>query len=297
MWPAGSLAAAFLDALPEALRTPYAAYAGLADELARLAGDARAAEVAVDDAAFVAAVALRIDPDALPERALGGVRAGELALALACARGEPAALARFDALLREAIDRAAARFRDAPIQRDDLRQAIRERLLVATDGTLPRIATYQGRGDLRSWLRMVATRYLIDATRADAARPDRAVADERLTELAGAGDDPELAFLKQHYRAEFRAAFATALSALPPRDRNILRHRYLDNLEVAELATLYGLHRVSMSRTLTRIRDQLLAAIRTDFLVRVGLGRDDLDEVIALIASQLELSLSGLLRR
>jgi RNA polymerase sigma-70 factor (ECF subfamily) len=154
----GSLAAVFRDARPEALRSTYGADAALADELARLVADARASEAAVDEAAFVAAVALRVDPDAEPARALGGMRAGDLVLALACARGEPAALARFDVELREAIDRAAARFRDAPIQRDELRQAIRERLLVATDGALPRVASYQGRGDLRCWVRRVGTR-------------------------------------------------------------------------------------------------------------------------------------------
>src|SRR5262249_32321867 len=136
-------------------------------------------------------------------------------------------------------------------------------------------------------------RYLVDVVRADSARPERAGGDDQLADVATAGDDPELAFLKHQYREQFRAAFAAAVAALEPRDRNILRHRYVDGLEVNELATIYGLHRVSMSRTLSRIRDELLAGIGRN----LHTAGDELESIMALIASQLELSLSGLLRR
>ena len=294
--PLESLATAFVDALPEASRAAYRADGGLAERLGALVETARAATPVVDELAFVTAVAVRVDADAAPEQALGTIRAGDLALALACARGDAGALAQLEGELVPQVELALSRFRGTTITRDELLQAIRERLLVAQPGAAARIASYQGRGDLRSWLRMVATRYLIDLTRSDAARPDRVAADDRLADIAGRTDDPELAFLKRQYRAEFRAAFGAALGRLEPRDRNILRHRYLDGLEVGELAAIYGIHRVSMSRTLGRIRDQLLADIRSDFLRRAGLGRDELDEVMAMIASQLELSLSGLLR-
>ena len=293
----GATERAFLAALPEASRDAYLAYGRLPGALAQLLASACEVVPALDPRQFVEDLAHRIDPGLSPEEALGMVRAGELALAMACARGEPAAIARFETELFDQLALAVQRFRNAAVTLDELRQAMRDRLFVAAPGQLPRIASYQGRGDLRSWVRMATTRYLIDVVRADAARPDPPLGDDQLIDAAARGDDPELAFLKRQYRDEFRAAFAAALSALEPRERNILRHRYLDGLEVAELATIYGLHRVSMSRALTRIRDQLLATIRRDFLRRVGIGREELDEVIALIASQLELSLSGLLRR
>jgi RNA polymerase sigma-70 factor (ECF subfamily) len=223
-------------------------------------------------------------------------RAADLALAQACARGEPHALVRFERELFGEIDAAHARFRNVSLTRDELRQAMRDRLFVARDGAPPRIASYQGRGDLRAWVRMATTRYLVDVVRAESARPDRPAGDDHFADAATSSDDPELAFLKRQYRAEFRAAFAAALSALDARDRNILRHRYIDGLEVNELATIYDIHRVSMSRTLARIRDDLLAGIRRELLKRMGSAGDDMDSLMRLIASQLELSLSGLLR-
>lgn len=287
--------ATFLAALDPALRETYAAYAELPAALARIVDEP--AEPALDVARFLGDVAMRLDADLPPDRALRAIRAADLALATACARGEPAALARFEQELTSQTAIVHGRSRGTPITLDELRQAMRDRLFVAGPGGAPRIASYLGRGDLRAWLRMVTVRYLVDVVRADAARPDRPAGDDELLDRASGGDDPELAFLKRQYRTEFRAAFEIALAALEPRDRNILRHRFLDGLEVAEVAMIYGMHRVSMSRVLGRLRDDLLAGIRREFLRRLGVGADELDSIMGLIGSQLELSLSGLLRR
>lgn len=288
----------FLAALAPAQHDRYAAWTDLAPTLAQLVADATASEPRLDVARFLGDVALRVDPEAPPDKALRGLRAADLALATGCARGEPEALARFDRELAGQIAIVFARHRTAPITLDELQQAMRDRLFVATGGAAPRIASYLGRGDLQAWVRMVTVRYLLDVSRAEAARPDRVGGgDDALVDLATAGDDPELAFLKRQYRADFSAAFRDVLARLDARDRNILRHRYLDGLEVAEVATIYGMHRVSMSRALSRIRDDLLSGIRREFLRRLGVGADELDSIMALIGSQLELSLSGLLRR
>lgn len=225
------------------------------------------------------------------------MRPAELALAQACARGLPGALERLEAETFAEVDAAWTRFRDPPLDRGELRQALREHLFVGAGDRPARIAGYEGRGALRAWVRMAATRYMLDEVRARAVRPDRpGGSDAALAELATAGDDPELGFLKRTYRADFRAAFSEALAALEPRARNILRHRYLDGLEVGELAALYGLHRVSMSKTLTRIRDELHDGVRRAFMKKLGVDRAELDSIMALIGSHLEVSLGGLLR-
>jgi RNA polymerase sigma-70 factor (ECF subfamily) len=286
--------AAFLAALPGEVRERYAGSPELEALLAQLV--ATAAVAAGDVARFLGDVAARLPPDEPPARALAAIRAADLALATACARGEPAALARFEAAYADQVAQAHRRYRGAPVTLDELRQAVRERLLVAAPGTAPRIASYQGRGELGAWVRMVAVRHLLDLVRADGARPDRPGGDDAFADRAIAGDDPELAFLKRQYRDAFRAAFGRALAGLEPRDRNILRHRYLDGLEVAEVATIYGMHRVSMSRVLGRLRDELLSAVRREFLGKLGLGAEELEGVMGLIGSQLELSLSRLLK-
>jgi RNA polymerase sigma-70 factor (ECF subfamily) len=281
---------AFMAALAPELRTIYEARTDLDDELVRLVADARAADPDVDATRLAEDIAARCDG----HESLSTLRAADLALAAACARGEPKALARFEAQLFGQIDAAYAQLRPATVTLDELRQAMRDRLFVA-DGA-PRIASYRGRGDLRSWVRMAATRFLIDLVRADSARPDRPAGDEQLADVATTAYDPEIAFLKHTYRNEFRAAFSDALAALEPRERNVLRLRYLDGLEVAEVARVYRVHRVSMSRTLAKIRTSLLAAIHETLVKRLDVDRDELDSIMTLIHSQLDVTLGGLLR-
>lgn len=219
-------------------------------------------------------------------------RPEELALARACAAGDASAIARFEREHFGVIDVVARRGR---MDADELKQIVRERLFVAPPGEQPRIATYTGTGALAGWVRVVATRALIDAQRAEGARPDQPSGDDALADAATPGIDAELTFLKERYREHFRAAFREALGALTARERNLLRHRYLDGVDVAALATIYGLHRVSASRTLTRIRETLLAKVRDGMMARLGVDAGELDSIMGLIGSQLESSLSGLL--
>lgn len=295
--PSQPIEVLFLSAVDPAQHAKYATCSELVPILAQLVADATASNPLLDVARFLRDVATRLDLEAAPDKALRSVRAADLALATACARGEQDALERFDREMSGQIAIVFGRHRGVPITVDELQQAMRDRLFVADGDAAPRIASYLGRGDLQAWVRMVTVRYLLDVVRAEAARPDRLGRDDALVDLATAGDDPELAYLKRQYRADFSAAFKSVLATLDARDRNILRHRYLDGLEVAEVATLYGMHRVSMSRVLGRIRDTLLSGIRREFLRRLGVGADELDSIMMLINSQLELSLSGLLRR
>src|SRR4051812_24216026 len=116
----------------------------------------------------------------------------DLYLACACARGNPAALRMFDEHLLSAIEP------------DEVRQIVSTKLLVAEPGKLPKIAEYSGRGALRTWLRIVATRTALDL----AQTKGREIPVERdaLEFVVGAGEDPELDYFKQRYAAEFRAA-------------------------------------------------------------------------------------------
>jgi|GEM_PF-4314550 len=66
--------------------------------------------------------------------------------------------------------------------------------------------------------------------------------DDRLVAHGGrdeAGLDPEIAYLKQRYRDEFREAFVAALGALDERQRNVLRQHHLDGMTIDQLGSLH----------------------------------------------------------
>ena len=77
----------------------------------------------------------------------------ELFLAWAASTGDAAAVRTFDARVLPAIDPVVRRIDPTPAFVDEVRQAVRVRLLLGADGAAPRLAAYQGRGPLVAWVR------------------------------------------------------------------------------------------------------------------------------------------------
>ena len=114
--------------------------------------------VAVDIDRFARAVAARLDPQD-PSCSLDAMLTDDLYLACGCAAGDAAALAAFERHCGPAISRAFATVGVSPDERADLGQVLRQRLLVAQAGrAAPRIASYEARGSLPAWVRVVAAR-------------------------------------------------------------------------------------------------------------------------------------------
>jgi RNA polymerase sigma-70 factor, ECF subfamily len=208
--------------------------------------------VSVSEERFVRFVAAKLPTGASVVQALGQLCADDLYLACACAGGDARAIAHLEAHCRSTIDRAAARLGASAEQIDEVRQRTRARLLApraaADEGRAePRIAAFSGRGSLRAWVRVTATHEtlrLLRPGRHELGEEDDDLARELEREpVAG----PELAYFKQLYRDEFKAAFAEAVEALSERDRTVLRQYALDGLSIDSLASLQRVHRARSS--------------------------------------------------
>lgn len=226
----------------------------------------------------------------LPEASLDRVRAADLYLALACARGDARAHQKLDAEVMPKLSAALERFAPA-VDADELQQKLRTRLLLPRGARAPRIASYGGLGSLANWLRAIAVRLALRMTRR---RRAEAATDEHLERLV-ADDDPELGLLRAQYRDAFRTAFRAAFESLSTKDRNVLRLHLLDGLSVDRIAALYGVHRASAFRWLEQVRDRLDLATRRQL---AGDGRmcvSEIDQVLMAMQSQLAVSFRSLL--
>jgi RNA polymerase sigma-70 factor (ECF subfamily) len=229
------------------------------------------------------------------EDPLAGVamlRIDDLWLCLACAAGDPVAIASFDTRVLGRVDAAIAAVDTSADCVDEVKQRLREKLFVARPDRPAKIAAYRGRGSLRSWVRVVAVR----ETLALIERERRIVEpDDALAASLEVGRDPELAFLAAHYREAFRGSFAEALAALPARDRSVLRLQHVDHLTLDQTAAILGVHRATVARWNGRIREELL--VRTKDALARGLRIDaaELESVMRLIQSNLEVSVRRLL--
>ena len=223
-------------------------------------------------------------------RSTGGhdLRGADLFLACACVEGDSRAITAVSEMISEEVTRSARGRSGA----DDVAQTVRVKLLV---GDSPRIAEYAGRGSLRGWLRVVVARAMVDAAR-QGKRRELPADDRELFDLPARGD-PELSFIKDHYREEFRGAFEAALRSLEPSERRLLRHQFADRLSIDQIGALYRIHRATAARQLSRAREELLSRTRRELSKRLELGRAELESVMRLIQSQLHVSLCRLLEQ
>ncbi len=257
------------------------------DGVARFVAAAREAEpdLALDVATFTAHVTTLARDPAVD---LDAASAADVALAWAASRGDPHAIATIERRHMPAARTAVARILGDDRAEDSMQQ-LRARLFVGDDAP-PRITEYRGRGSLPGWLRVVAVRGALSQRRRSKRAEDREVGDDPLIELAGPLD-PELDHLKSRYRGELKAAFQTALTALSARDRNLLRLHFIERLTIDELGVMNQVHRATVARWIAALRDRLFEATREDLTRRLGVDRAEFESLVALVRSQLDVSL------
>jgi RNA polymerase sigma-70 factor (ECF subfamily) len=242
---------------------------------------------------FVAYLWARLPADVPPEFALAQMHTADLYLACACARGDAQAVAAFDEHCLSQLDRVLGKMGIDADASAEVKQEIRRRVLVG-DGRRPEIVDFSGRGDLRSWVRVMAVRQAL--RRQERARRDIAVEDDELLERIVAPENPELDYAKGMYREEFKRAFEAALKALPDRERTLLRQHYIDGLTIDEIGHLYRVHRSTAARLLVRARTRVLAATRAQMMCQLDVQSKDLDSIMRMIRSQIDISLHVLQR-
>ena len=223
----------------------------------------------------------------------GGPCVTDLYLACACSRGDAAALAALEAHVLSVIDPALARLGLPADTTAEVKQRLRTSLLVA-DGGPPGIVQFAGRGNLRGWVRVIAVREAMALTERD--RRLEPLGDDVLAETLLPDSDPELAHLKRFYRAEFRASFAHALGALEDRERLLLRQQLTDGLTVEELGAIHRVHTATAARWLVRARQRVLELTLAQLRQRLAVGHAELDSIMRLIRSQLDVSMGPLAR-
>lgn len=289
----GSLAAVFLAHLPK----PTGSVPD-EQELERLLGELldearqRWPEVRQDPALVVADLARRVPEDTPAPDFLRSARGAELVLAAACARGDRAAIECFEAAYFSEVD-AALHDAGVPVEQiDEIKQILRERFFVGQSDRPPAVTGFTGRGSLRAWVRISAMREVYRIS--DAQKRFARLEEEELGQLAS-GDDVELGVLKQRYRVDFQQAVAEAMAQLTARQRNLLRHSFLDGMSIDQIGRLYQVHRSTAARWLAQAREAVLAATRELLAERLDLDESERDGLFRLVESGLDVSLRTLL--
>ena len=248
---------AFRAALDDEARPRFEGDTTLAETLARLRGGRRrvSRRSSSTPPVFAAELARRLGAAPAPScsRACAPITCTSRSRA---PTATSVAIRRFEAEFLDEVDACARRLRARdgsgrrgaqPPAPDPVRQRAR--------ADRRRCAEYSGRGDLRSYLRVIATRELVRVI--DKRSPRGRDRDESFLDKLSPVSDPELGYLREAYRPDVDAAMRAALAGLGDESRALLRYSLIDGWSVDRIGALYGVHRATAARRVAAAREEL----------------------------------------
>jgi len=218
----------------------------------------------------------------------------DLYLARGCLLGDRAALAVFDRDYLRQSTNIVARLDSSADFIGEVSQALREKLLVGTAESPPRLSQYRGDGPMRGWLAVAAHRLALDMLRKRGRSPVQSRPDTLAQRLCTA-PTAELELLKARHKRDFEEALRAALATLTPRESVILNLSVVEGLSLQRIAKVYNVDQSTVWRWLSRARAQILMSIRSILHERLGMEPSDIRSLVGLIGSQVDVSLAGLL--
>jgi RNA polymerase sigma-70 factor (ECF subfamily) len=252
----------------------------------RLCREARAERWGVSVDAFAAALdasaerafsGRSADADAVA-RYLNGLHLADLALASACASGEPSAWDHFVLEFRPILYRSADALDPSGSARE-LADSLYADLygVDERDGARRSLFRYfHGRSSLATWLRAVLSQRFIDRVRAFRRLEPLADEQEPLETREERAPDPDRA----RYLTLIQRALTVAVGALAARDRLRLSSYYVRQLTLAQVGRLLKEHEATVSRQLARTRITIRQAVE-HYLTAAGLSPDEVAECFA----------------
>lgn len=203
------------------------------------------------------------------------LRVEELALARACAAGNERAWEDFMIRYREKLHDAALAITKEDSKARELAGSIYADLYGTPnrDGQrVSKLSYYSGRGSLEGWLRTVLAQRHVNEYRGSR----RTVSLDEETEAGKqfATRDPEPVTAVD---PRLNRATDEAFAAISAEDRCILAYYFLDDLTLAKIARILGVHESTISRRL----EKLVKSLRRDILARLvksGMSRRQAEE-------------------
>jgi RNA polymerase sigma-70 factor (ECF subfamily) len=260
----------------------------LADTLAR--ARAKFPGIGLADGEYIRHIATRLDVSKALGEALATLHTADLYLACACARGDRRAILLFEEHCVRPATAALAQRGIPPDVTEEVKQDIRERMLVG-DGS-PKILLYDGTGGIRQWLRVSLVRDAVHMSKRR--RRDQPLTFDLIAAPA-AEDSPEVTYFKKRYRADYKTAFELAIRELDARQRALLRQHYILGMTVDEIGSVYEVHRATAGRWVTAAREDLMAKARRQLAAQLRVPRAEVEAIVQMIESQLDVSLQRLL--
>jgi RNA polymerase sigma-70 factor len=237
-------------------------------------------------------------PDADVRRFVAELRAEELCLAIACARGDESAWEDFvrdyKGFVEQYARQVAFRYRWSQTTADDLVETVWGDLYglrSAEEGRASKFAAYAGIGSLRGWLRAVLYQTAVDHYR----RHRESVPLEDVENVVRERRR-ESGPLADRYAVAAREAVARALADLEPEQKVVLAYYYFDDMTLKQIGQLFGVHEATASRWIARAQTSIRKAVERILKKDFGFNAAQIEACLASAARGEGLDVRGLVR-
>lgn len=194
----------------------------------------------------------------------------DLYLSLGCARGNEAAWRRFSKFYDKYIHDVARFVCSTREAARELGDGIVGHLFLPDRTGRSRIASYDGRCSLRTWMRAIIKNRALDELDL------RSNSNEPLDCLPEPADysslrNIDLTTRASRYEAVIAHTLKQAVDALTDEDRRLLALRYIEALNAVQVAESLGVHPSTVTRQLSRVqckvRERVISILATQFLL------------------------------
>ena len=204
------------------------------------------------------------------------LHASDLYLALACPQKADKAWDRFNSLYRKYIS-DLANFATMANRAADLADSVLADLFLPDHSGQSRIASYQGRSSLATWLRaIICHRAVNERERLCNNAEDLEAVHEIADEAALSKMDALLR--SSRYGSVIRESLRCSCQALSDRERLLLLLRYDDGMQLGHIARLFGVHQSTITRQIEGACKKLRDAVIANLLTEHKLDRAAIDE-------------------
>lgn len=218
------------------------------------------------------------------------LNAEDLYLAEACAHNSNSAWNRLFALYNGHIRNVANAICATSQEARDLSSSMLGHLFFRDARGQSRIASYNGRGSLRTWLGTIIKHKVINQSQL---KSREAVSLDSLRCAAGpkGTSEPETAVLRSRYGEAIEDSFKAAAEQLNVRERLVLVLRFGDEMPGVEIARMLDVHPAQITRTIKQAQLRFRTVVLTRLATHHGLSGLAIKECIALILATVETSI------
>jgi RNA polymerase sigma-70 factor len=228
-------------------------------------------------------------------RVINSLHGNDLYLAFACAKHSPQAWDRFTNSYQNYIYNLTASVTQVKSLAYELAENILADLFLPDRSGRSRIASYNGRSSLATWLRVIICHRAIN-------EQERKFNNmTQLNDLCERADEEalrsiEMAFRSIRYQSMIRDSLKHACGKLTDRERLLLLLRYEKGLRLGQIGRLFGLHQANISRQLVRVQAKIRQSFESSLIHKYKLGQAAIDECLSEIAENPAYSILALIK-